>query len=107
MTVFLEVVPAYEVDRLAKDDCQGTTELLLLEAVAAGTIRKPHDIDLRCRKEAGRRLVEEQEPDVLGKARFRRPADDIHALAQGLGRKPRFQREVAAHVTKKLFDQPR
>ena len=104
---FLEVIPGDEVDRLAQDDRQGAAKLLLLKAVATGTIRKPHDIDLGCRKEAVRCLVEEQQPDIFGKARLRRPADDAHAPAQGLGRKPCFQHEIAAHITKKLFDQPR
>ena len=50
-------------------------------------------------------LVEEQEPHILGTARLRPPADDIHAPAQGLGRKPSFHREVAADIAKKLLNQ--
>ena len=107
MTVSFEVVAADEVDRLAEDDGQGTTKLLLFEAVAAGTLRKPHDVDLGCRKEPVRRVVEEQQADVLRKARLRRPADDIHAPAQRLRRKPCFQRKVAAHGPQKLLNQPR
>ena len=100
-------MPGYEGDRLPKDDPQRTAKLLFLEAIAAGTVGEPDDIDLCCGKEAMRRLVEEQQPDVLREARLRRPADDIHAPAQCLRRNPGFCREVTAHVAKKLLNQPR
>ena len=102
----LEMIPRDEVDRLAQDDGQRAAKLLLVEAIAAGAVGKPHDVDLGCGKEAVRRFVEEQQPDVLGKARLGRTADDVQAPAQRFGRKPRFPREVAAHVPQKPPKQP-
>ena len=52
-----------------------------------------------------RRLVEEQQADVLGKAHLGRPADDVEAPGQRFGRKLRLLRQFAAHVPQKLLDQ--
>ena len=102
----LEIIPRDEVYGLAQDDGQRAAKLLLVEAIAAGAVGKPHDVDLGGGKEAVRRLVEEQQPDVLGKARLGRPADDVQAPAQRFDRKPSFPREVAAHVPQKPLEQP-
>ena len=56
----------------------GSTEGLLDQFCAGGSLGEYHDIDLGARQEPLGRLVEEQDADVAGLDEFVAPLDDVH-----------------------------
>ena len=91
------------INSVARDARQRPPELLLLKTIAARAIGEVHHIDLRDREKALRRLVEEQQPDILRHRRFGRPAHHIQLATERLnGQIRRALRQRAAHLAQIL-----
>ena len=102
-----EIICLDIVQHITCDTGKRAFEGFLIKAIPPRAFRKPDHIDLCCRKESPRVLVEKEEADVFRQRRFRWPPHHIHLATKD------FDREflgligkTTAYLAQELFHQP-
>ena len=101
-----QVVALDVAQGFARHPRQWPFEGFFFKAVTARTFGKPDHINLHAGEKPLRRLIEKQQPHVLGPRRFGGAARHVHLPRQRLNRQTRrVRRQCAAHLLQKFQHQ--